>query len=151
MPIRPIEAAQTYPLRIAVLRPGRPLEAAVFPSDDVPGAWHLGAFVGAEVVGIASIFPEAWPLETDLDAGSKQWRLRGMAVDAGFQRRGLGAELVRGCLAHVAAQGGTMLWCNARLVALEFYLSLGFESVGEEFDIPGVGPHFLMRCQVASE
>lgn len=139
--VQPIEAAQTHFLRGAVLRSNRPHYPAAFPCDDAPGTLHLGAFHGEQIVGVATIYPQAWPREAHLRA----WQLRGMAVDFAFQRRGIGADLVRFALSHIEAQGGEILWCNARKVALDFYLSLGFDSVGDEFEIPEVGPHHLMR------
>ncbi len=37
-----------------------------------------------------------------------------------------------------------VLWCNARLVALEFYTVLGFKIIGPEFNIKDIGPHYKM-------
>ena len=37
---------------------------------------------------------------------------------------------------------------NARTLAVPFYRAHGFVSVGEEFEIPDVGPHFVMRGEV---
>jgi hypothetical protein len=48
------------------------------------------------------------------------------------------------CFAVVRENGGRYLWCNARLVAVPFYERLGLEAVGPEFDIPGIGPHYVM-------
>lgn len=42
--VRPVPVALVRPLRGAVLRPGRPPEAAVWPGDDAPGAVHLAAY-----------------------------------------------------------------------------------------------------------
>lgn len=143
--IRPITAAQTHPLRLAVLRPGRPLESVVFPGDDAPQACHLGAFSGEDIFGIASLYPEPLPGE----AASGDWRLRGMAIAPDHQRQGIGRVLLAACLEHVRSQGGTRLWCNARSTARCFYEAQGFTIRGEEFDIPGVGPHFVMCYNMA--
>lgn len=137
---RPITAAATHPLRLAVLRPGQPQETAAFPGDDAPAARHFGAFAGEELIGTASIYREPPPGENDPGA----WRLRGMAVTPEHQGQGHGRALLEVCLAHVQAQGGTQLWCNARTTARGFYKSLGFTTRGDEFDIPGVGLHFVM-------
>ncbi|PQV64675.1 Acetyltransferase (GNAT) domain-containing protein [Abditibacterium utsteinense] len=139
--IQPMRAAQTSALRRAVLRPNQPPSASVYPADSAAGALHLGAFCAEEIVGIASIYPEVWPR----DANFKAWRLRGMAVSPAWQGRGIGSDLVRACLVHVQAHGGELLWCNARTPAVRFYRALGFESVGEEFEVPEIGPHHLMR------
>jgi GNAT superfamily N-acetyltransferase len=138
--IRPIAVAQTRDLRSRVLRPGQPPEQLVYPNDAMPAAYHVGAFVDAALVGIASIYPEAHP---DL-AEPQAWRLRGMAVDPTMQRRGLGRQLILACIAHVKAQSGRQLWCNGRASAADFYRSLGFELVGAEFPTES-GPHYVMR------
>ncbi|MBA3468298.1 MAG: GNAT family N-acetyltransferase [Herpetosiphonaceae bacterium] len=138
--VRPITVAETRPLRSQVLRPGQPPENLVYPGDDTLESWHVGAFVDSALVGIASIYREVHP---DLSA-PQAWRLRGMAVDPGMQRRGLGRALVLACIAHVKAQSGRQLWCNGRTSAADFYRSLGFELVGEEFPTES-GPHYVMR------
>lgn len=143
--IQPITAEQTHPLRLSVLRPGQSPQAAVFPNDEVPHAFHFGAFSGKALIGIASIYPEPMPGEADPTA----WRLRGMAVAPECQRRGVGRALLEACLAHVDFEGGTRLWCNARSTARGFYASLGFGTQGEEFDIEGVGPHFVMCYNIS--
>ena len=147
--IRAIDAAQTHGLRGIVLRPNSSPDQLIYAGDDAPDTFHLGAFGRDELVGIASIYRESWPRESwPRDASPKAYRLRGMAVDSRFVRRGIGAALVRRCLLQIGARGGELLWCNARTSASNFYRALGFESVGEEFEIAGIGPHFLMRCDV---
>ena len=41
-----------------------------------------------------------------------------------------------------------MLWCNARLVAVEFYKYNGFKIIGNLFDIAGIGPHYYMYKKI---
>jgi len=41
-----------------------------------------------------------------------------------------------------------MVWCNARLVAVEFYKSIGFKIIGDLFDIQGIGPHYYMYKKI---
>ena len=68
-----------------------------------------------------------------------------MATDVAVRGKGYGAALVTACLAHVKREGGAELWCNARVSASEFYTRLGFEVLEGPFELPGIGPHFLMR------
>jgi hypothetical protein len=37
------------------------------------------------------------------------------------------------------------VWCNARTPAVGFYEKLGFSTIGEEFELPPIGPHYLME------
>lgn len=140
--IRPVAAEDVRPLRHRILRPEQPLEATVYPGDDLPGSVHLGAFDGDRLVGIASLYHEP---RAGTDDG---WRLRGMATEAEARGRGLGAALLTACLEHVAAAGGGELWCNARDAAIGFYRRAGFDVISAEFDIPGIGPHVVMRRAV---
>ena len=137
--IRPISTDEVRPLRHRVLRPGQAFEETLYPGDDLADTVHLGAFDGDRLVGIASLYRESRP--GGPDGG---WRLRGMATDAGVRGAGFGAALLAGCIEHVAAAGGTELWCNARMAAVGFYRRAGFDVVSEEFDVPGIGPHVVM-------
>jgi ribosomal protein S18 acetylase RimI-like enzyme len=71
-----------------------------------------------------------------------------MAVLPAAHRKGYGRALLEVCTAHAAARGGAVLWCNARATAEEFYRSLGFDRIGEEFKTPDGIPHFYMRRQI---
>jgi GNAT superfamily N-acetyltransferase len=138
--VRPISAAQVRLLRHALLRPFEPPEKIVYSGDDQPDTLHAGAFDGDAFVGIASVCREPMP-------GSRQggeWRLRGMATMPAVRGRGFGRLLLESCFDHIRARGGTLLWCNARVVALGFYRHLGFIAQGEEFEIVPIGPHYVM-------
>lgn len=144
--VRQIVAAETIPLRHAVLRPGRPIETARFPGDELASTKHLGAFRNGELLCIASLFEAELPDEPRTAA----LQLRGMATDAAAQGTGLGRTLVLACADFAQQQGTQLLWCNARVSALGFYRKLGFEIVGEEFHIPDVGPHYRMKLRVGN-
>lgn len=150
-----ISAEQTHPLRMQVLRPGYPEAAIVFPGDEDPSTLHVGALLGDELVAIASLYLESRPTDApgtderadDHDAGTA-WRLRGMATHPAQRRRGAGAATLRACERHATEHDGTLLWCNARTEAVPFYEANGWVVLGEEFDIPTVGPHFIMEKRI---
>ncbi len=141
-----VDAAAVRPLRSEVLRPGVPPERLVYEGDDVAGALHLAARDrDGDVQGIASLAPEPAPHR----AGVAAWRLRGMATNPSVRGAGLGRRLLRACFAHVRDQGGGLLWCNARVVALGFYEKMGLHCEGEPFELPGIGPHYVMSRWLA--
>jgi predicted GNAT family N-acyltransferase len=138
--VRPVSAEETGPLRLQVLRPDQPPEAVVYPGDDAATSRHFGAWLDDRLVGIASLYAEP-------RAGGPRpgWRVRGMATEPAQRGRGVGRALLQACVDHVAAQEGGELWANARMVAVEFYARSGFEVVSDAFEIPGIGPHVVMR------
>jgi GNAT superfamily N-acetyltransferase len=144
--IVPVTAEAVRPLRQAVLRPHQRVEDLVWPGDDAAGALHLGARAGGGegLIGIVSIAPEAHPY----DPRSGDWRIRGMATTPDARGRGVGAELLRACLAHALWSGGTRAWCSARTSAAGFYERQGFSPEGDVFDKPGVGPHVIMSVDL---
>ena len=142
--IRRIDAADTRPLRHAILRPNQPFEATVYPLDQEPASGHLGAFLGDELVGVASVFNEARPGDTDPCA----WRLRGMATREQDRGQGIGSALLHACLDYLRTASGTTLWFNARTTAAGFYSRFGFVVQGEVFNIEGIGPHVVMELTV---
>lgn len=138
--IRPASAGEVYPLRHAILRPNRPLEDCEFPGDSDRETVHFAAYSGDTIVGIASVYRQPCPVDDSLSA----WRLRGMATAPEVRGKGIGQRLLSVCLAHVESRGGRLAWCNARTPAVGFYERFGFACIGGEFELEGIGPHFLM-------
>jgi len=138
--VRLISAEDTLPLRLAVLRPGRPRNSARFPGDDAPDTRHYGAFRAGRLLSIASLYRAELPEKP----GQSAFQLRGMATDETARNQGLGRALVVACVEHARSERVPILWCNARTTAADFYRKLEFETIGPEFVIPDVGPHFRM-------
>ena len=149
--VRFISAKEVLPLRSAVLRNHLPEPQCVFPTDEIQGAFHLGYFLEDELVCIASFQPNDHPGQVTatsrLQAG-EGYQLRGMATDPRYNGMGYGAAVVNFAKDHLKNLQASYLWCNARKVAVGFYEKLGFIVVSEEFDIPGIGPHFEMLARL---
>ncbi len=143
--VRPITAAETRPLRAQILRPGEPPERLVYPGDDHSDVLHAGAFHENKLVGIATIYPED-PPEAYINhlANKGSFRLRGMATTPETRGLGYGRQLLKLCFQHVQVHDSDLLWCNARIGALDFYKRLGLQTIGPEFDIEGIGAHYVM-------
>ncbi len=136
-----IGSVLTHDLRHDVLRPGQPRERVRYEEDARPGAWHLGTVVRGRIVGVASFYQEPIPegRGTETDA-----RLRGMAVRPDLQQLGIGRELIASAIGRLAERGTERIWCNARTTAAGYYATLGFRQIGDEFDMPSIGPHRRM-------
>ena len=123
-----ISPEETLPLRQAILRPGLPIEASRYDGDELAMAGHFGVFEGQVLLAVGSVLPEICrdPNGDTSMSSAGAWRLRGMATLPQARGRGCGSEIVRACLQHARDQGGSVVWCNARTGATEFYLRHGF-------------------------
>lgn len=130
--------AQIIDLRHRILRAGLPRETAIFAGDDAETARHYAAWQQGAVVGCATFHLNSFENEP-------AWQLRGMASEQGMQRKGIGAALLRFAENELRTSSTLLLWCNARVPAVGFYLKQGWAVVSEEFDIPTAGPHVRMR------
>ena len=137
--IEEVAAGLTYPLRGAVLRPGRPVE---IPGDDDETTFHLAARTpDGQVVGVMRFHPHRCPWRPD---AARPWQLRGMATEPAVRGTGAGRALVVAGLARVVRLGGDLVWCDARAAASGFYARLGFRVVTEPYQISPIGPHLGM-------
>lgn len=144
MLIERITAEKTLNIRKAILRPTGTIDDVRFPLDNHTETLHVGIFANDHLVGVSSIYH----IDPEGDQSKPWWQIRGMAVLDSHRRQGLGSKLIGRCVDYVRAQNAEMVWCNARMPYLDFYRTLGFEASGEEFDIPGAGPHYYMEMKL---
>jgi predicted GNAT family N-acyltransferase len=136
---------EILPLRRDVLRPGKSLEEARFNGDDDPRTVHFVAIEEEKVVGCLSMMVAPWE-------GREAWQLRGMAVSKESRGTGVGATLLEmACMMVLVKEDLHAIWCNARTEAVGFYKKQGWKTVGDEFAIEGVGPHYKMIRAVQEE
>ena len=145
--MRAARAADVRPLRGLVLRPGMDDEQLRFAGDEDPATLHLAALERGTIVAVASIMREGMPGEP----ARGDWRVRGMAAAPQVRGRGIGAAMLTRCLQHAREHGGRRVWCNARVAARSLYEGAGFEVLGERFEIPGIGDHYLMHLTVGGD
>ncbi|MGL5446292.1 MAG: GNAT family N-acetyltransferase [Rhabdaerophilum sp.] len=122
--IRSVSAAETLPIRQAGLRPGEPIETVIVPND--AAGLHLGAFMGSELVSVASLF---------MNDGKAQFRK--FATIPAYQGRGIGAQLLARMIGEARKTGASEFWCNARVDALTIYQRAGLQPVGEPYTKEG--------------
>ncbi|HEU4495867.1 MAG TPA: GNAT family N-acetyltransferase [Flavobacterium sp.] len=139
--IKEIAAAETFPVRHPVLRPGKDIETCHFQGDNLASTKHFGFYIDEELAGIASLFQSATPLISEHD----QFQLRGMAVLPDYQKQGIGEALVKFAENDARSRNGKIIWFNAREIAVPFYEKLGYQIMGAPFLIENIGIHFLMH------
>jgi predicted GNAT family N-acyltransferase len=133
-------------LRQSVLRPHLSTEEARYSADAAPEAAHFCAEnETGRVVSVGSLLREAppWPAEVQ-----RAWRVRGMATASEWRGQGAGSAILAAIFADVAASGGGLLWCNARLRAVKFYERAGMTATGEPWEEPFIGPHIAMFTDI---
>jgi len=138
--IREITALETFSVRHPVLRAGKPVESCHFDGDNLDSTKHFGWFENDILAGIVTVLENQSGNFSDV----KQFQLRGMAVLENYQKKGIGEKLVLAAENYSKSQNGNLIWFNAREIAIGFYEKCGYKKAGNLFEIPGVGPHYIM-------
>ena len=145
--LRAISAEETRPIRQTVLRPNFPSSASNYGGDEFAEAAHFGVYQDETLLAVGTVVPEVCNDASGDQAMKSEgaWRLRGMATLPAARSKGCGAMILQACLEHARSHGARLVWCNARTGALAFYLRHEFVKMSEEYVMPGIGPHFLMK------
>jgi ribosomal protein S18 acetylase RimI-like enzyme len=134
MHVQEVSLEQTRALRQAILRPHETLEQLA--ADEPAGAFAVGAFDHSELVAVGLIAP---------DGGPGAWRVRGMATAPHARGVGAGTAVLDTLVKHALEHGASRVWCNARTPARSLYERAGFRVISDEFELPRIGPHFVME------
>lgn len=137
--IKEIPAEATYGIRKSILRKGMSLPHKMAGDED-KDSLHLGVFLKDKIVCVGSFMKSRSQLFQEQD----QYQLRGMASDADAQGKGYGKLLLREAEQILKNRSVKMIWCNARVTAIPFYIKLGYHIKGDEFDVPQVGRHMVL-------
>ncbi|WP_396150747.1 GNAT family N-acetyltransferase [Flavobacterium sp.] len=138
--IKKINYLDTFPVRSAVLRQGKPIETCSFLGDETVGTTHFGLYIENNIIGVASVFTS----NNENFDNKTQLQLRGMAILKEYQNMGFGKLLIEEIFNFIESTQVELLWFNARESAVPFYEKLGCIKKGTSFEIPEIGTHFLM-------
>lgn len=144
MQVKQIDPKDTYRVRSTMLRPGLELTHCHFDGDFDELTFHLGAFEGDELASVASFYLKSHKNFKE----EYQYQLRGMATLPDYQKKGFSRSLLKTAYPIIKANHVSLLWCNARAHAVDFYKKAGFEIKSDEFEIEGIGPHYLMAINL---
>ncbi|MFN9066674.1 MAG: GNAT family N-acetyltransferase [Bdellovibrionales bacterium] len=137
-----VTVSQVIDLRSRILRPGQPLVNSQYEEDYDPTTFHLGSF--NESMKIVTVGTFIQQRHSYFFNSKLSYRLRGMATEIEFQKKGYGKNLIIAAEKILIARSCDLLWFNARLSALDFYKKLGFKIMGEVFELPSIGSHIVM-------
>jgi len=140
--IKLIETKDTYEIRKKELRKNMDLSSQ-FTGDFDEDTFHLGLFQNEKLISIVSFMK----MNNEMLTG-EQYQLRGMATLVDFQGKGYGKMLVSKAEKILKKKNINLVWCNARVIALNFYKKQRFQVIGEEFDIPQIGGHYVMFKEI---
>ena len=142
--INKVDAERIRPLRHSELRKGQDFSTTSYLKDDEIDTFHMACIIDDKTVTCATFYPEkSTKIKTE-----NAYRLRGMATDSRFTRKGYASNLMAESFKELKKRDCDMVWCNARLVAVDFYKSVGFKITGELFNIEGIGPHYYMYKEI---
>ena len=142
--ITKVDAEKVRTLRHSELRKGQDFSTTSYLKDYEEDTFHMACIVDEKIVTCATFYPEkSINIKSD-----NAYRLRGMATDSSFQRKGYATGLMNESFKELKNRDCDMVWCNARLVAVDFYKSSGFKITGEIFDISEIGPHYYMYKEI---
>ncbi|MCL9804758.1 GNAT family N-acetyltransferase [Flavobacterium amniphilum] len=142
--IKIIASELTYKVRQPILRPGKLIESCRFEGDDLNTTIHFGLYKNDELIGVVSVFE----VQNENFGNKKQYQVRGMAILENEQQNGYGNLLMTEVEKLALHNNVNIIWFNAREKAVSFYKKSGYETFGTEFDIIGIGTHFVMWKQI---
>jgi len=142
--VKQIQAVDCYPIRQQILWRHKKLENCGIDIDEQEGAFHIGVFLNDELVSIGSFFKQNHAQFSE----KNQYRLRAMATMPKAQKQGIAKALLDFAFERLKNQNHDILWCDARVIAVGFYKKMGFTKHGDMYEIPIIGPHYLMRKAV---
>ena len=142
--IKKVDVEKIRPLRHSELRKGQDFSTTSYLKDYEVDTFHMAYISDEKIVTCATFYPE----KSTKIKSENAYRLRGMATDSRFKRKGYASNLMAESFKELKKRDCDMVWCNARLVAVDFYKSVGFNIIGEIFDIEAIGPHYYMYKEI---
>jgi N-acetylglutamate synthase-like GNAT family acetyltransferase len=129
------EQMESIALRAEILR--KPL-GLVFSAEELQleiSEFHIGAMSNSQVVGVLLLKP--------LD--KHHIKMRQVAVHTNFQKQGIGKQMVAFSEDFAKALDYQNMVLHARINAVPFYLSLGYQIDGDQFEEVGIAHHKMFK------
>ncbi len=154
-----LQPEEIQQLRNEVLWPHKTFENCILETDRLSSTFHFGIQIDGLTVATVTFQKEKTDrLKQDSSKDvsqdalqEKQYRLRAMAVREGYRGQGFGDAIVEAGLNHLRKLGVEVVWCDARVAALNFYRRLQFEELEDEYEIPIIGLHRFMWKVLSSQ
>tara|TARA_B100001093_G_C26854807_1_gene1026870 strand:- start:425 stop:871 length:447 start_codon:yes stop_codon:yes gene_type:complete len=138
--VKEISSDYCIEIRNEVLWPYKNLNKCNLDEDYSDYSFHLAAYFNNELVCVGSFFKQINSKLRFLN----QYRLRAMATLPKARNKGAGKALIFHACSKLEVRGQEVLWCDAREIAIKFYKKSGFNILGDSYEIPIIGTHYLM-------
>jgi len=131
--IEQIRSELTWKLRQKVLYPEQTLSEMKLDEDSE--GYHFAAFGDNLIIGVVSLFRRG-----------NSFQFRKLAVEPSVQNQGIGSALLNYITEFAKNEDGEILWCNARLTAIPFYIKHQFKHTGKFFSKNGIDYEILEKA-----
>lgn len=123
--VRQVQARETWLIRHRVMWPNMPLDYVILENDS--DGTHFGLFKNEILVSVISLF---------IEKGKAQFRK--LATEKHEQGKGFASILLNHAIDYSKYKNANLLWCNARLNAVDFYKKFGLLSTKETYIKGGI-------------
>ncbi len=135
--IKKVPIKLIYPFRKQSLYMNKKVANSIYKEDSLKNTLHIALFEGENLVSGVTL------IQNKKFNNSYSLQIRGMFTLKKQIRKGFGTILLNYIKKKILKRK-QILWCNARLEALDFYKKNGFIEFGSNFDIKGIGMHKKM-------
>ena len=139
-----VSTSELQELRQLVLWPHLTVEECIIEPDEIDSTYQIVVKDEGNVVCCGTFL-----VETKAQFNfANQYRLRAMGTHPDYRKKGLGKLLIDFAKEQLKQNGVELIWCDARIVATGFYQKQGFKIIGEQYEVPVIGPHYLMYIEL---
>ena len=131
-------------LRSEILRPNGMLPFSGIDGEYLDSSFTVGAFDKDKLVSIVTFIKDS----NELFSQKNQYIMRALVTDPDYRGQHAASHVVEFGMNELKKRGAELVWFKARVYAIPFYEKNGFETIGEEFMIPGICMHKIMYKEV---
>ena len=135
--VKKVSANCIKKFRIIALYNSNQRKFALYKEDSRKTTEHFLLFHNKEVVSGLTLMKEV---------ESNKYQIRGMFTLKKFREMGYGSKLLKKVeFDNLNKNKSSLIWCNARIDAVDFYKKNNYKVIGKKFLIKNIGLHFRME------
>ena len=135
--IKKVSANYIKKFRIIALYKSNQRKFAFYKEDSRKTTEHFLLFLDKKVVSGLTLIK---------DVQFNKYQIRGMFTLLKFREMGYGSKLLKKIeFDNLNKSKSSLIWCNARIEAVDFYKKNNYKVVGKKFLIKNIGLHFRME------